>query len=272
MIETPWVHSNGPFLGWHRKYVHLLEVALRDECGYTGAVPYYDWTLTWQDQRNASIFDGSDASMGSDGIFIPNREPTVTVNSRGRVRLLDPANGGGCVERGPFTADKWEIRLGPKAIQPSGPDDGLGYNPRCMKRDFNIEVNREHRPSNITTLLGCQDYACFGPTVDLAASRWGGAHGVGHLAVGGDEADGYSSPADPIFFNHHANLDRLWAIWQELGSGRKQQLFGTITSGNFPPSENATFESETRFPYIGQTGKIGDYVSTIDGEFCYIYV
>ena len=26
-----------------------------------------------------------------------------------------------------------------------------------------------------------------------------------------------SSPQDPIFFLHHANVDRLWALWQDDG-------------------------------------------------------
>ncbi len=39
-------------------------------------------------------------------------------------------------------------------------------------------------------------------------------HGEVHNAVGGDMA-GPGSPGDPIFFLHHANVDRLWARWQE---------------------------------------------------------
>jgi tyrosinase len=38
-------------------------------------------------------------------------------------------------------------------------------------------------------------------------------HGYVHDAVGGTMA-GPSSPADPLFFLHHANIDRLWSQWQ----------------------------------------------------------
>lgn len=41
----------------------------------------------------------------------------------------------------------------------------------------------------------------------------GGTHVPGHRWIGGDMATG-SSPIDPIFYFHHCNLDRLWAIWQ----------------------------------------------------------
>ena len=41
----------------------------------------------------------------------------------------------------------------------------------------------------------------------------GHIHGGVHNAVGGDMA-GSASPSDPLFFLHHANIDRLWATWQ----------------------------------------------------------
>jgi tyrosinase len=42
-------------------------------------------------------------------------------------------------------------------------------------------------------------------------------HGWVHVAVGGDagEMSTARSPADPVFWLHHANIDRLWARWQE---------------------------------------------------------
>ena len=40
-----------------------------------------------------------------------------------------------------------------------------------------------------------------------------GAHVDVHVAVGGTMNSG-SSPADPLFWLHHANIDRLWAQWQ----------------------------------------------------------
>ncbi len=43
-------------------------------------------------------------------------------------------------------------------------------------------------------------------------------HGFVHEAVGGTMA-GSSSPADPLFFLHHANIDRLWSLWQSAHAG-----------------------------------------------------
>jgi hypothetical protein len=44
-----------------------------------------------------------------------------------------------------------------------------------------------------------------------------GLHDNVHGAVGGT-MDTSSSPADPIFFLHHANIDRLWSNWQQQNS------------------------------------------------------
>ncbi len=41
----------------------------------------------------------------------------------------------------------------------------------------------------------------------------GAIHAGVHNAVGGDMAD-KSSPTDPLFWLHHANIDRIWAKWQ----------------------------------------------------------
>ena len=40
-----------------------------------------------------------------------------------------------------------------------------------------------------------------------------GGHNSAHLWVGGDMATG-RSPADPLFYLLHCNIDRLWAYWQ----------------------------------------------------------
>jgi tyrosinase len=45
-------------------------------------------------------------------------------------------------------------------------------------------------------------------------------HNLVHQAVGGDMRTA-ASPGDPIFWLHHANIDRLWAEWQKQHRGAK---------------------------------------------------
>ncbi len=62
-------------------------------------------------------------------------------------------------------------------------------------------------------------------------------HNHVHNAVGGD-MDTARSPNDPLFFLHHANIDRLWAQWEASpqasdppNAGDALQPSGPIISG-----------------------------------------
>lgn len=45
-------------------------------------------------------------------------------------------------------------------------------------------------------------------------------HNVVHDAIGGLMGDPHTAARDPIFWLHHANIDRLWVNWLALGAGR----------------------------------------------------
>ncbi len=49
-----------------------------------------------------------------------------------------------------------------------------------------------------------------------------GIHGSVHIWVGGTMSDASVSPADPVFWLHHANLDRLWWVWYNGPQGNHQ--------------------------------------------------
>lgn len=61
-----------------------------------------------------------------------------------------------------------------------------------------------------------------------------GAHAAVHIAVGGD-MDSASSPADPLFWLHHANIDRIWAAWQTKNPTKK------------PPNKNEVLQPAAMF-------------------------
>lgn len=44
-------------------------------------------------------------------------------------------------------------------------------------------------------------------------------HGAVHVRTGGDMANVPTAAFDPIFYLHHANVDRLWANWQQSHPG-----------------------------------------------------
>jgi len=91
-------------------------------------------------------------------------------------------------------------------------------------------------PEKETELLGERDFDNFSIVLETRlqldgrrfAEDWG-LHAGGHRTVGGDMVDPWSSPSDPLFYLHHANLDRVWARWQAADPrGRQFQVAGPI--------------------------------------------
>jgi tyrosinase len=162
--QTMTIHYTANFLSWHRYYIWLYEEALREECGFTGDLPYWDWAKTARHGLlNSPVFDGSETSMSGDGesTHTANQTQIILGGTAGSANGLPPVylpvgNGGGCVKSGPFK--DFEVNLGPVGLDipggaVGGPPSGnpLDYNPRCLKRDLTEEINRAF--ANATSVL-----------------------------------------------------------------------------------------------------------------------
>lgn len=213
-FRTLLTSSKGLFLPFHRYYVWLYEKALREECGYTGAQPYWDWSLSWEDLRKSTVFDGSPYSVGSNGESIPHGG--TNVSAFGIHITIAPGTGGGCVAKGPFK--NMTVNLGPVAFEPKGGDGGLAYNPRCLVRDISLVWSQQLKPSDVLKVLNGGDTL---ESFDNVLEALEGVHAGGHFAMGGLGMDAYSSASDPGFWLHHAMVDRLWTIWQNLDPARR---------------------------------------------------
>lgn len=53
-----------------------------------------------------------------------------------------------------------------------------------------------------------------------------GIHNSGHVWVGGSMGIIATAPTDPIFWMHHAEIDRRWALWQAAHPGVNPALVG----------------------------------------------
>jgi len=69
-----------------------------------------------------------------------------------------------------------------------------------------------------------------------------GSHVPGHTWTGGTMAGG-SSPLDPLFYLHHCNLDRLWAIWQDNHRSALQYTPYGESPGDSVPAARVPFDS-----------------------------
>ena len=73
--------------------------------------------------------------------------------------------------------------------------------------------------SDIEYLLSPDNYYDF--TMRLETEP----HNAGHNWIGGDMATMYS-PSDAAFWYHHAQVDRIWALWQQQHSNEMADLSG----------------------------------------------
>lgn len=76
-------------------------------------------------------------------------------------------------------------------------------------------------------------------TFNPFASALEGIHNSGHVWVGGSMMGVPMAPADPIFWMHHAEIDRIWAEWQAANPGQNPGLAGSAAIMD-PWSENET--------------------------------
>ena len=80
-------------------------------------------------------------------------------------------------------------------------------------------ITRNWRPAVLAHASDLTAAMAMGTFPSFQATLEGVVHGSVHNAVGGDMATA-SSPADPLFWLHHANLDRLWSEWQVTHAGQ----------------------------------------------------
>jgi tyrosinase len=172
--------------------------------------------------------------------------------------------------------------------------NGYGYNPRCIKRDISgYLVQRDSTYAKVAALI--TNSKTIGPFQDTMQAS-AGVHTAGHFTVSGDPGSGtftlliickqavdvakltrssdfYTSPGDPYFFLHHAQIDRVWWIWQAQDFANRQQVIAGGTSmmgGGRAQSLEDSIDLEV-LNVDGKAYKIKELVSTIGGPLCYVY-
>jgi hypothetical protein len=84
-------HKVAAFLPWHRQFLSIFENLLRDECGYEGSIPYWDFAMDSQAPERSPVFyrnafggDGGANGCLTDGAFtnwsstFPHKMPCIT--------------------------------------------------------------------------------------------------------------------------------------------------------------------------------------------------
>lgn len=217
-------HMAPNFLPWHRELLRRLEFELRRASGNpTLAVPYWNWEVP---ESVLAVF--RDDFMGGDGD--PGDRYLVKTGpfrvGQWRIDVFDP------------TDDEFDHHLDPLQLVQIGLQRNLGGSTRA------IYPTQAHVDSALDTPRA-YDVSPFGRPSDITMSfrnyvegwwpQGSAMHNGIHVWMGGQMQTG-ASPNDPVFFLHHANIDRLWALWQ--------QRYGDAT---FP----APFDNEELFRFPG---------------------
>ncbi|KAF7183614.1 hypothetical protein CNMCM7691_003893 [Aspergillus felis] len=270
-------HNSGIFLSWHRHFVWVWEKALREECGYKGTQPYWNWAL-WPDLAASPLFDGSPTSLSGDGEFDPTETAIFYPSDDGKTMTIPRGTGGGCLNSGPFT--NWTVRLGPfnmsEAFLDSLRPTAFADNPRCLSRSLNswvidhfnnqVAVDRVLSTRTITEFQQAMQNFPFKKAFTL------GPHDAGHRSLGKDMLDLFASPQDPAFMLHHGMVDRLWTMWQNTDeAGRRYALNGSSSSFykvNTPP---VTLDTTVEFGILDRPRTLVELMNPREYDYCYRY-
>ena len=224
LLDCP--HANWWFLPWHRGYLLHFEETCRQLSGDADfALPYWDWTS--HPRVPDALFD--DVLTPTHALyeesfqtFRPKFEPVIsdlwnglTVAQRDQLALRGYASAGDVwAKLEAYFSIRDEARK-PTRDKPDLPDWAQ------------VEVGAER----VTAALAPKRFEDFGSsptdhhhlrgTQDTLEA---GPHNNIHNALGGGPGlmSELLAPVDPIFWLHHANVDRLWDLWtrRERQSGR----------------------------------------------------
>ncbi|KAF2032406.1 Di-copper centre-containing protein [Setomelanomma holmii] len=258
--QTMSIHFVGHFLPWHRLFTLAYETLLREECGYRDAQPYWDWTLDSSASKfiASPVFDAVSGFGGNGPLTSPYNASANEVPGR---------TGGGCVPSGPFS--NMTVHLGPFA--------SLARNDQCLKRDFAPDYAVTYlSKANVDKVLNQLDYGWMARTLEGGTSfDQSKIHAGGHFGVGGtfgQMGDPFASPSDPIFWLHHANLDRVWWSWQSKNlTKRLRDVSGPIVLQDYENAQagNVTLQFSMTLGFNGWDAQVEDMMDI--RPLCYGY-
>jgi tyrosinase len=298
-------HGNWWFLPWHRGYLGWFEQICRELSGDPDfALVYWDWTA--EPRIPAEMFEdvltpGADAFIDSFADFKKQFAPAVAhLDYWQVVRKPD----GTFDETSPYAQilargvrtpeDLWfDIFEDPRGKQ----FFDLAHARGLTKLNPDLDENAKKAVSLPTLLdaLAPKDFVTFASPKALFHGTMmgygvleGQPHNNVHNCVGGmsmlHNTGGFMqanlSPIDPIFWLHHANIDRIWDVWTRKQSAGGLPIFpdgAPAKPGDVPPpdSDCAIWAREPLLFFVDAQGRpapkktSGDYATI--GEFEYDY-
>lgn len=184
-------HGNWYILPWHRAYLVSFERVCRQLSNDNQfRVPYWDWTVS---RQIPPVFSQETQGGQPNALFLPTRTSPPFPDP------LDPANA--FRTRAPNDSIP-EFAVGQAVIE-------------TALREPAFERFGGSRPRQGAMLQNSLD-PVWQRRFGMAGPLESNPHNYVHGFVGGTMGT-YMSPLDPLFWCHHANLDRLWWRWVRPG-------------------------------------------------------
>jgi hypothetical protein len=175
-------HGSFLFLSWHRMYLYWFERILRAASGIPDlALPYWRWNV----QRALPITFRQPANA-SNPLFTPNRAPAINAGA------LLPASA--VTTAGALSFLNFSSPFG----------SGLSFGGQRVTQPVHLALN---------PIFGALENAPHNAIHDLV----GGSGSCTQHWMSCPE----TSARDPIFWLHHAMIDRVWKRWLDQGGGRQ---------------------------------------------------
>jgi len=226
-------HMNPAFLPWHRSYLQLFENALSTVSGKTILIPYWDWTdpsslnVVFADDFMGGFGNAANGYVVQTGPFRQG-EWEIKINDYLNIDSVKmdiyPS-----VNPAPYLIRAQSIFKSGNVALPQNSDLQ-----RCLNVpqydsypwDSSSDTLQSFR-NNLEGWRGSIGNICLpnhNMDVDNPTGRTSAMHNVVHIYVGGifpTSGGGYelgnmsqnTSPNDPVFWIHHANIDRIWSGW-----------------------------------------------------------
>lgn len=179
-------HSSWFFLPWHRVYLGIWERILSDAIVQLGGPA--DWALPYWNYSDAANPDAMKLPPAFMAATLPDSTPNA-LSLEPRFRMGAEPDGSVALDESDVSLDC--LRDGTFTLDPSSGAPAFGG------------------PITLFNHGG-------GPTGSLERTP----HGNVHVAVGGFDDNGAglmsqfeTAGLDPVFWMHHANIDRLWQVW-----------------------------------------------------------
>jgi tyrosinase len=153
---------------------------------------------------------------------------------------------------------------------------GLNYNPRCLRRDINVDAASWTTIDKVLDLFNRNTIGDFQNRLQGDfPNGYLGVHSGGHYTISGDPAgDFFTSPGDPAFYLHHAAIDRVFWTWQNLAPRERTFVVEgpTVLPGLGIDAPNATLDDVQYFDVLAKDATIRELLDTTAGPFCYVYL